>query len=113
MARQPASQFVPAGYVTGMAAAGMGLHWNDPDAPERHGELFTKTFIYGSYDGVFTFAEPMVTKAFLETRPAAVTTLVKLPAQWASRGYQASSYTIGYNAVAKEYRIALTGLVAR
>jgi len=112
MARQPTAEFVPAGYVTGMSSAQMGMHWNDPDSPERHGEAFTKSFIYGSYDGAFIFAEPMVTRAYLQTRPSVVTT-VKLPAQYATHGYQPTSYTISYDLVGKEQRIALSGLVMR
>jgi hypothetical protein len=57
--------------------------------------------------------EPMVTKAFLETKHAPVVTPLKLPAQYASRGYQATSYTVGYDAGSKEYRIALSGLINR
>jgi hypothetical protein len=113
MVRRPASEFVPEGYVTGMSAPQMGMHWNDPDAPERHGEPFTKTFIYGSYDGTFIFEEPMVTLAFLQTKPARVLTAVKLPTKYAVSGYHSTSYTIGYDASAKEYRLALSGLVLR
>jgi len=113
MARQPASEFIPAGYAMGMAGVGMGLHWNDPEAPERKGEPFTKTFIYGSYDGTFIFGEPMVAKSYLETKPATVRTSVKLPAQFAARGYQPTAYTVGYDATAKEYRVALSDLVQR
>jgi hypothetical protein len=113
MVRQPADVYVPAGYVTGMSAAQMGMHWNDPTAPERHGEPFTATFIYGSYDGAFIFAEPMVTKAYLETKPAAVAVPIKLPVQYATTGYQPTSYMVGYDAAAKEYRVALSGLVRR
>lgn len=113
MVRQPAAEFVPAGYVAGMGQPRMGMHWGDPAAPERNGQPFTHTFIYGSYDGAFTFAEPMVTKGYLETKPAAVVTPVKLPTQYAARGYQATSYTVAYDAGAKEYRIALSGLVSR
>ena len=113
MVRQPAAEFVPVGYAAGMASVGMGLHWNDPEAPERKGEPFTKTFIYGSYDGAITFGEPMVAKSYLETKPAAVVTPLKLPAQYAARGFQATSYTVGYDATTKEYRIALSGLVSR
>ncbi|MDP1862215.1 MAG: DUF5602 domain-containing protein [Gemmatimonadaceae bacterium] len=113
LARQPAAQFVPSGYVVGMASALMGLHWRDPDAPEMRGAQFTKTFIYGSYDGAMIFGEPMVTKAYLETKPAAVVTPLKLPAQYAARGYQATSYTVGYDAGSKEYRVSLSGLVLR
>jgi hypothetical protein len=50
IAKQPTAEFVAAGYVTGMASERMGPHWNDPAAPERQGQPFTKMFIYGSYD---------------------------------------------------------------
>jgi hypothetical protein len=89
------------------------MHWNDPTAPERLGQPFTKTFLYGSYDGTFIFGEPMVTKAYLESKPTAVATPIKLPARYAVAGYHPTTYTIGHDAVAKEYRIALTGLVRR
>jgi hypothetical protein len=91
----------------------MGLHWADPSGPEFNGQAFGKTFIYGSYDGKFIFAEPMLTKAYLESKPAAIATPVKLPAQYAVSGYQPTSYTVSYDAAAKEYRISLTGLALR
>jgi hypothetical protein len=56
MARQPAAEFVPAGYAVDMSSAGMGLHWNGANAPEQKGKPLTATFIYGSYDGAFIFA---------------------------------------------------------
>ncbi|MEO7368491.1 MAG: DUF5602 domain-containing protein [Gemmatimonadaceae bacterium] len=113
MNRQPAAAFVPAGYVVGMAGVAMGMHWRDPEAPELKGEPFTRTFIYGSYDGTFIFGEPMVAKAYLETKPDAVVTPVKLPAQYATTGYQATSYMVEWAAGTKEYRISLSGLVLR
>ncbi|MEP7000538.1 MAG: DUF5602 domain-containing protein [bacterium] len=113
MANQPAAPFVPAGYAIGMGSALMGLHWNDPEAPERKGAPFTKTFIYGSYDGTFTFGEPMMSLAYLQTKPVADVTTIKLPTQYATKGYQPTTYTIDFDANAKEYRIALTGLVNR
>jgi hypothetical protein len=57
--------------------------------------------------------EPMVTKTFLETKPAGVVIPLKLPTQYAVRGYQATSYTVAWDAGAKEYRVALSGLVMR
>ena len=113
MLLQPAPEFIPAGYVTGGNSAQMGLHWRDPAAPELLGEPFTKTLIYGSYDGAMTFVEPMLAKAYLETKPVAVVTPAKLPAQYAARGYQPTSYTVNWDASAKEYRVALSGLVLR
>ena len=64
----------------------MGLHWADAAAPEFSGQPFVKTFIYGSYDGAFIFAEPMLTKAYLESKPVATATPVKVPAQYACAG---------------------------
>ena len=113
MVRLPAAEFIPAGYVAGPASVRMGMHWRDPAAPELNGQPFTKTFIYGSYDGAMIFAEPMVTKAYLETKPVTVVTPVTLPAKYSARGYQATSYTVGWDATAKEYRVALSGLVQR
>lgn len=113
MIRQPGAEFVPPGYLPGMPSTQMGMHWNDPAAPERNGQPFTHTFIYGSYDGAFIFYEPMVTKAFLETKPVGVVTPIKLATQFATHGYQATSYKVAYDPDAKEYHIALTALVLR
>jgi hypothetical protein len=113
MVRSPAVEFVPSGYVAGMSIPQMGMHWTDPAAPERTGQPFIHSFFFGSYDGTFMLNEAMVTKAYLETKPPAVVTPLKLPAQYATHGYQATSYTVGYDAVAKDYRIALSGLALR
>jgi hypothetical protein len=114
MFHAPANGFIPTGYTAdAMGFPRMGIHWADPTAPEFSGQPFSKTFIYGSYNGAFIFVEPMLTKAYLESRPAAVTTPVKLPAQYSASGYQPTSYTVAYDAAAKEYRISLTGLTLR
>src|SRR5829696_2377075 len=41
MARRPADDFIPSGYVQGMASAQMGNHWNDPSEPQYSGAPFT------------------------------------------------------------------------
>jgi hypothetical protein len=113
MMRPPTAEFVPAGYVMGMAGELMGLHWRDPEAPELKGAPFTKTFIYGSYDGALIFGEPMVAKSYLETKPARDVTTLKLPAEYSAHGYQPTSYSVGYYIGPMEYRVALSGLVSR
>ena len=45
----------------------MGAHWADVTSPEFHGETFTSTFIYGTYNGNVTFDEPMITLATLQS----------------------------------------------
>jgi hypothetical protein len=112
-AKTPATEFIPTGVVRGATDARMGTHWPDPSGPEFNGQLFTHSFIYGSYDGTFIFNEPMVTKAFLETKAAPTALPIKLPAKYASPGYYATTYSAGYDAAAKEYRISLSGFVLR
>jgi hypothetical protein len=109
--RKPEDRFVPRGYVMPepMPFPQMGVHWVDPASPELNGAPFTQTFIFGTWDGQLIFAEPMITKAFLEMRPD-VTTPIPQAATYASSGYQPTSYTVRWVASRKEWRIALTGL---
>ena len=113
LALKPVEQLIPSGYTVGMGSERMGLHWRDPSSPELNGQPFTATFIYGSYDGRITFAEPMIAKSLLDSKPASVSKPVKLPQQYSTSGYHATSYSITYDAATREYRIALTGLIDR
>ncbi|HEU4698273.1 MAG TPA: DUF5602 domain-containing protein [Gemmatimonadales bacterium] len=112
-ARHPAPELVPAGYVRLPGEVPlMGAHWADSTSPELAGAPFTETFLYGTWDGRLIFAEPMVTKAFLETatdfrRPIAV------PARYAQPGWYPTEYRVYRDASSGEYRVALAGLVAR
>ncbi|CAN5861541.1 DUF5602 domain-containing protein [soil metagenome] len=113
LAAQPSAAFVPPSYVlTPGGVPRMGAHWVDTTSPEQNGQAFTNTFIFGSYDGAFIFAEPMIATAFLRTH-AAVNAALKVPAQYATPGRYPTRYTVTFDATAKEYQIALTGLVAR
>ncbi len=110
-ARLPSGEFVPSGYVKDpFAIPQMGVHWTDPSSPEFNGQPFTKEFIYGSWDGAFTFYEPMVAKSLLDAKPAMSVTTIKLPSRYAKPGVYPTSYTIGYDSNAKEYRIEISGL---
>ncbi len=106
----------------------MGVHWIDVRSPEiqalmGHPELakpFTTTFIYGSWNGQFTFAEPMVTRAFIIGRRNAATaaqrdSVISLPmgAQASPAGLYPAAYRISWDAASNEYRIALTQLTQR
>lgn len=108
-----------------VAVPKMGLHWLDVRSPELQGlaghpekqERFTKTFIYGSWDGEFVFAEPMITRAYIEAKRSAQDAAVRdevipvsAPARVQAPGYHPTAYRITYDAAKKEYRIALTGL---
>ena len=67
MNQLPPVQYRPQGFIpTDGGVPQMGKHWINPASPEiSGGQLFTHTFIYGSYAGEFTFVEPMITRAFL------------------------------------------------
>lgn len=125
----PATQFVPQGYAAASVLANipaaaaavpmMGLHWLDVASPELQpppaGKTFTETFIYGSWDGKFIFLEPMITKAYIESLKgtAGMSRNIGTPAQIATAGYYPTSYSIRYDATAKEYRITLDNLAYR
>ena len=91
----------------------MGIHWFDPASHEFHGSSFTHTMIYGFWKGQMIFIEPMITKAFLESKQSA-TVDMKLPTKYPIAGkYYPKKYSISYDAAAKEYVVALDGLTLR
>lgn len=110
----PAAQ-APDGYIdVGGAVATMGNHLVDSKDPELADPSlgFSGTFIHGTYDGKMIFLEPMVSHAFLASRPDRCT-----PVRWArtvaEAGYYPTSYCVRYDATAKEYRVSLEGLTYR
>jgi len=109
--RYPQPARIPAGYVAIPGAVPMmGAHWVDPTSPELNGEPFTRTFIFGTWDGKLIFAEPMIAKSFLESRPDYTAALV-LPEEVAEPGYYPSRYSVRWDEAAQEYRVSLGGLV--
>lgn len=124
----PDASYVPAGFAAASVLANvpaeaaavplMGMHWLDTSSPELqpppNNHMFTRTFIYGSYNGRFIFVEPMITKAFIETaktKAEGYSYNVSVPTKVATTGSYPSAYSITYNAAAKEYRIALDNMV--
>jgi hypothetical protein len=106
--------FAPAGYVyaPGTEVPMMGGHWVDPKAPELNGQPFTKTFLYGSYNGKMIHFEPMITRAYLETKPD-FSTEIQVPASYLKGAYYPTRYSIRHDAVRREYTIALEGMTWR
>ena len=106
----------------------MGVHWLDVRSPELQRMLgkpeaykpFTATFIHGSWDGKFHFWEPMITRAFILERRAAMDAAgrdqafpISMPAKFKAPGYYPAAYRVTWDADVKEYRIALTDLAWR
>ncbi len=111
---KPAPEYTPAGYILppGTAVPRMGAHWVDPTAREFQGQPFTRTFLYGNYNGKIIFYEPMITKSFFETKTN-LTEYIKLPQKYAKPGYYPTKYSVSYNADKKEYTVALEGMTLR
>jgi hypothetical protein len=110
--KAPAPEYMPEGYILpkGTEVPRMGAHAIDPSSPEFKKQPFTKTFIYGFYDGQMVFFEPMMTKAFLETKPN-TTDRIKLPKTYAKNGYYPTAYSVRYDAIQREFEISLDNLV--
>jgi hypothetical protein len=109
--KPPSEDSMPAGYILppGTEVPRMGAHAIDPEADEFKKKPFTKTFIYGYYDGQLIFLEPMVTQTYLETRPSVIEP-VKVPKTYTKHGYYPTRYGIKYDANQGEYQISLEGL---
>jgi hypothetical protein len=58
----------------------MGNHLIDLTGPEFHGQPFTRSWIFGVYDGSVTFYEEMVALAHLRARPSACAPIKSPPA---------------------------------
>lgn len=125
----PTASFVPTNYQAASTLGGqtpaaasvpmMGLHWLDVTSPELQpppaGKTFTETFIYGSWDGKFIFLEPMITKAYLESlkNTTGMSRAIGTATSVATAGYYPTTYSIRFDATAKEYRIAMDSLKYR
>jgi hypothetical protein len=89
----------------------MGVHAIDTKASEFNGKPFTATFIYGYDNGKLIFVEPMVTQAFLKTKPDEKMP-VKTPVHYSSPGYYPTTYSVRYDAGNDRYIVELGALKA-
>jgi len=105
----PATYFPTPGFVPAM-----GKHWLSGLADElQQGGVFTRTFIYGSYDGEFHFYEPMITLAYLQEKGNEQLPIPQ-PNSFQKTGYYyPTTYSINYDPVKKEYLISLENMVLR
>jgi len=112
-ARQPTTDALPAGYVLDpVAIPRMGVHGGASNAPELRGAPFASSFIYGFYDGDMIFLEPMMTRAFLLSRPDTTISIVT-PASYPKPGAYPTAYAYKYDSATRERRIELRAFVQR
>lgn len=107
----PQDYATPPGSLTENTVPFMGLHWTDSTATPAPG-LFTEVFIYGSWDGEFTFMEPMMTREWMLTKET-VQENIKLPQAYKKSGYYPTTYSVRFDDTAKEYIITLGGMTMR
>ena len=78
----------------------MGNHLADLTSPEHHGEPFTHTFIYGTWDGEVTFLEPMVTHDwYADLASGSIGDScheIKQPEAYAESGWYPTEYCLRY-----------------
>jgi hypothetical protein len=109
-ANAPPAQYLPSDYL--MVPGGvpqMGAHWVDLLAPEFNGGIFTRTFIWGSYDGHVIFLEPMITVDYLNGYPTETVPL-RQPNAFERDGYYPTEYSVERLERPGAYRVSLRGL---
>ena len=104
----PEPQYMPKDYMSAVDAVPfMGTHYLDSTAAELHGSPFDKTFIYGFYKGDLFFMEPMITKAYFESKTN-VTVDIKQPTTFERKGkVYPTKYSISYDATSKKYTVEM------
>jgi hypothetical protein len=90
----------------------MGNHLIDLTGPEFNGEEWTRSWIFGTYDGRVIFYEEMVTRAFLLSRPDSCYPIKTPPAVGRSGLYPTQS-CIRYDADTGQYTVSMEEFVLR
>ncbi len=106
-------RFVPEGHVDlGIVVPRMGNHLLDSRSPELVDPAtpFTRTFIYGVFDGELIFWEPMITFDFLG-RTSDACFEIRQPAAYQKAGYYPTRYCIRTHAGTKQHTVSLEGFV--
>jgi len=106
----PPQGYIPDGYVPAPGGTVQkGKHWMDVTAPEFNGGTFTKSFVYGSYDGNVVFYQPLVSKAFLEKNTYSAAD-IRQPQYYSPRNtYYPTKYRIAHDPVTGNYFVSLSG----
>ena len=111
---EPPSQFLPPDYqlAPNTAEPRMGSHYADVTSPQLKAGNFSNIFLIGAHGGSILFWEPMITRAYLQTKPK-FTGKLKLPESYPVSGYYPTSYSVVYDPTRKEFDISLDGLTFR
>jgi len=112
--RKPlASRYIPAGHIdVGIVVPRMGNHLLDSRSPELVDPAtpFTRTFIYGAFDGELIFWEPMITLEFIRRTDKACFGIGQ-PAAFQRSGYYPTRYCVRQDARNHQRTVSLEGFV--
>jgi hypothetical protein len=90
----------------------MGNHLIDTTGPEFQKQPFTRSWIYGVYDGKVIFYEAMVTRDYMLTKPNACLP-IKMPRAVAVAGFYLTEYCVRHNAAMGEYSVSMEKFTRR
>jgi len=93
-------------------APSMGNHLIDVTGPEFQGEPFTRSWIYGVYDGAVTYYEEMVTREFLLSHPNRCFPIKTTP-EVAVAGYYPSTSCLRFDEATGDYTVSMEGFSRR
>jgi len=90
----------------------MGNHLVDTTGPEFQKQPFTRSWIYGVYDGKVIFYEAMVARAYLVSKPDGCLP-IKAPKAVAVAGFYPTQYCVRHNATTGEYSVSMEKFTRR
>jgi hypothetical protein len=90
----------------------MGNHLIDPTGPEFQKQPFTRSWIYGVYEGNVIFYEAMVTRAYMVSKPNSCLP-IKAPKAVAVAGFYPTQYCVRHNATTGEYSVSMEKFTRR
>ncbi len=90
----------------------MGNHLIDTTGPEFQNQPFTRSWIYGVYDGRVIFYEAMVTRAYILSKPNGCLP-IKAPKAVAVAGFYPTQYCVRHNAATREYSVSMEKFTRR
>jgi hypothetical protein len=108
-----AARYLPEGHVDlGIVVPRMGNHLLDSRSPElvNPASPFTRTFIYGAFDGELMFWEPMITLDFLR-RTTGACFAIRQPAAFQRSGYYPTQYCVRRQPGTRQRTVSLEGFV--
>jgi len=108
----PANYLAPDYVDVEAVVPAMGNHLIDTTGPEFGKEPFTRSWIYGVYDGKVIFYEAMVTRAHMLSKPNGCTP-IKAPKAVAAAGFYPTEYCVRHNATTGEYSVSMEKFARR